>query len=188
MQIDLTPIIVALIGLLSTICTCCVVPLIKSKLTADQWARLQNVINVAVAAAEQLSKTGIITKDARKEYVLNAVNDSGILDAMKKRGITVDISQIYDMLEASVYTLPNKITTNEVRKITEQKVEVMAQSAIEKKVETVIVPSVVEAVKAAATEAVDNKLNAAAEEAIAEFSEDEKSSDEDEEDEKHDST
>ena len=54
MQIDLTQVIVALIGLLSIIVTSCIVPYLKSKLTVSQYESLRGWTKIAVEAAEKL--------------------------------------------------------------------------------------------------------------------------------------
>ena len=52
MEIDITQIVVAVIGLLSVIVTSVVVPLIKSKLTNSQWESISNYEVACVQAAE----------------------------------------------------------------------------------------------------------------------------------------
>lgn len=126
-MIDLTNIIVALIGLLGTIITTFLIPLIRSKLTAAQQDELQKLIQIGVAAAEQLSNTGVIKKAERKQFVI---------DFLASKGFTADMDLIEKMLEASVYELPGKITTNEVKKLAEVKVEAMAENVIEARVAT----------------------------------------------------
>lgn len=73
MQIDLTQVIVALIGLLSIIITTCVVPYLKSKLSASQYESLLGWTKIAVEAAEQIFKEsgmGEIKKKYVKEFLL----------------------------------------------------------------------------------------------------------------------
>lgn len=52
MNIDITQIVVAVIGLLGVILTSVVVPLIKSKLTNSQWETILNYALAGVQAAE----------------------------------------------------------------------------------------------------------------------------------------
>ena len=52
MEVDITQIVVAVIGLLSVIVTSVVVPLIKSKLTNSQWESICNYAVAGVQAAE----------------------------------------------------------------------------------------------------------------------------------------
>ena len=52
MEVDLTQIVVAVIGLLGVILTSVVVPLIKSKLTNSQWETILNYALAGVQAAD----------------------------------------------------------------------------------------------------------------------------------------
>lgn len=52
MNVDITQIVVAVIGLLGVILTSVVVPLIKSKLTNSQWKTILNYALAGVQAAE----------------------------------------------------------------------------------------------------------------------------------------
>lgn len=124
MQIDLTSIIVALIGVLSTVITTVLVPYIRTKLSVEQQKKLQGWIQVAVSAAEQLSKTGIIDKKDRKQYVLDFLN---------RHGMTADMDLIDTMLEGAVYDLPSKLTTAEVKKLAEAEVKKATNEAIAEK-------------------------------------------------------
>ena len=54
MQIDLTQLIIALIGILMSMLTSVLIPYIKSKTSADQQSQIQIWANAAVQAAEQL--------------------------------------------------------------------------------------------------------------------------------------
>lgn len=122
MTIDITQICVALITLAGTIITAILIPYIKTKLTVEQQKKLQTWIQVGVSAAEQLSKTGIISKDARKQYVL---------DFLERHNMTADLDLIETMLEGAVYDLPAKLTTNEVKKLAAAEVKKYTEAAIE---------------------------------------------------------
>lgn len=58
MTIDMTQVVIAVVGLMSVVLTAVIVPLIKSKLTADQWENLKNYAVAAVQAAEILFGAG----------------------------------------------------------------------------------------------------------------------------------
>ena len=58
MEIDITQIVVALIGLLSVIITSVVVPLIKSKVTNSQWEMITKYALAGVQAAEIIIGAG----------------------------------------------------------------------------------------------------------------------------------
>lgn len=122
MTIDITQICVALITLAGTIITAVLVPYIKTKLSVEQQKKLQTWIQVAVSAAEQLSKTGVISKDARKQYVLNF---------LEKHNMTADVDLIDTMLEGAVYDLPTKLTNDEVKKLAAAEVKKYTEAAIE---------------------------------------------------------
>ena len=67
MNIDITQIVVAVIGLLSVIVTSVVVPLLKKKLGAEKVSEIQKWVEIAVHAAEQIfSDTGMGKQ--KKEY------------------------------------------------------------------------------------------------------------------------
>ena len=53
-NIDVTPIIEAIIALVSIVVTTVLIPFIKTKTTANQFSYLEGVIKVAVSAAEVL--------------------------------------------------------------------------------------------------------------------------------------
>jgi len=93
--IDLTAIINALILVLAAFVTGKVIPYIKSKLSAAQYAQFEAAVRVGVFAAEEIYRSG--HGDEKLEYV------KGYL---KKKGYNVDIDQIkatvYQMRESGV--------------------------------------------------------------------------------------
>lgn len=92
---DITRIVLALIGLCSAIITGFVVPLIKSKLNSEQEKLLQVMINCAVSAAEQLFKESGMGAE-KKQYVLNWLTENGV---------NIDDSRLDAMIESAVYAL-----------------------------------------------------------------------------------
>ncbi len=58
MQLDLTQIVVAVIGLLGLVATSVLVPLIQTKITAEQWDTIYNYAVAAVQAAEIIIGAG----------------------------------------------------------------------------------------------------------------------------------
>lgn len=97
-NIDLTPIIEALVTLISALITLFVIPklagYLKEKLSAEQMSALKEWVKIAVAAAEQLygSKTG----QQKKEYVVSF---------LLSKGIVVDIDEVTALIESEVYKL-----------------------------------------------------------------------------------
>ena len=73
MEIDITQIVVALIGLLSVIITSVVVPLIKSKVTNSQWEMITKYALAGVQAAEIIIGAG--NGEAKFEMVSNYIEE-----------------------------------------------------------------------------------------------------------------
>ena len=57
MTIDLTQIVIYVIGLVFALISAFLIPYIKSKLSAEQFKKLQNYAKVAVEAAEMIYNT-----------------------------------------------------------------------------------------------------------------------------------
>ena len=75
MNIDLTPIIQAVIALLAAIVTYKLIPWIKAKTTNEQQAMFKAAIKTAVFAAEQMYGAG---EGAQKlDFVVNWLNERG---------------------------------------------------------------------------------------------------------------
>lgn len=97
---DITPIIVAIITLIGSVITVYVVPYIKSKLKESDRENLEQWVEIATRAAEQLYISGELktTGMSRKEYVINF---------LEKKGFTIDMDQIVTLIESCVYYLPS---------------------------------------------------------------------------------
>ena len=97
-NIDLTPVIEALITLISALITLFVIPkltqYLREKLTAEQMTALKQWVKIAVTAAEQLygSKTG----QQKKEYVVSF---------LLSKGIVFDVDVVTALIESEVYKL-----------------------------------------------------------------------------------
>ena len=90
--IDLTQIVVALIGLLSALVTYRLIPWIKANTTVKQQAIIKAAVQTAVFAAEQIYGAG--EGDKKFNYVIEWLHN---------RGFDVDIADV----EATVYELLN---------------------------------------------------------------------------------
>jgi LL-H family phage holin len=102
MQIDLTQIIIALIGLLATVATCYIIPYLKTKTSEERWDYLCMVASTAVYAAEQL---GVANKFQTKlDYAFTYVKT--ILAA---QNIHFNNDIIRAAIEAAVYEIKNMI-------------------------------------------------------------------------------
>ncbi len=80
MNIDVTEIVVALIGLMSLVITSVIVPLIKSKLTNAQWQMVRTYALAGVQAAEILIGSGQGEEKLRwaSEYITKQCLEHGI--------------------------------------------------------------------------------------------------------------
>lgn len=99
MVVDITAIIVALIGLLSTVLTVVVVPYFKSKTTESQRENIYFWAKIAVAAAEQIYKESGRGAE-KKEYVKQFLAEHGII---------LDEDQIDVVIESAVLQLKNEL-------------------------------------------------------------------------------
>ena len=93
-NIDLTPIIQAVIALIAAIITAKVIPWIKAKTTNEQQKYIAATIKTLVFAAEQLYGTG--NGEYKLEYVKNA---------LEAKGFTVDRAQIEAVIKENLFAL-----------------------------------------------------------------------------------
>lgn len=93
MNIDITQIVVAVIGLLGVILTSVVVPLIKSKLTNSQWETILNYALAGVQAAEI-----IFNAQGQGEEKLRWVSEY-ITNQCLAHGIKIDIDAVRVAIE-----------------------------------------------------------------------------------------
>ena len=99
MTINLTSVIVALIGLLGTIITAVVVPYFKSRTTQTQRENIYFWVKIAVEAAEKIYKESG-QGAAKKEFVKQFLAD---------HGIALDEDQIEVAIEAAVLQMQNEL-------------------------------------------------------------------------------
>lgn len=93
MNIDITQIVVAVIGLLGIVITSVVVPLIKSKLTNSQWETIKNYALAGVQAAEI-----IFNAQGKGEEKLEWVSKY-IETQCKAHGIEIDMDTVRVAIE-----------------------------------------------------------------------------------------
>ena len=96
-QINLTPILNAMILVLSAVITTFLIPWIKRKISAEDLKTLEKWVEIAVAAAEQLY--GAEQRAEKKKWVL---------EYLESHGYTVDPS-IDSMVEAQVLALHREL-------------------------------------------------------------------------------
>lgn len=92
-SIDVTELVVALIGVLSIFITTVVVPLIKSKLTNSQWETIKNYALAGVQAAEI-----IFNAQGKGEEKLEWVTEY-IENQCKAHGIEIDMDTVRVAIE-----------------------------------------------------------------------------------------
>ena len=91
MMIDLTQIVVALIGVLSTVVTVFVIPLIRQRLSDGQLENLNRIVKIFVYAAEQLvgSGHGAEKKEKVRQWLM-------------EHGIDANLEEVNAAIEAAV--------------------------------------------------------------------------------------
>lgn len=94
-EINLVPIMTAFIALVGAILTYFAIPLLKGKISAAKLKEIIDWVTIAVAAAEQMKKAGLITVP-KKQFVI---------DFLKDQGITVTEQQLDALIEAGVFEL-----------------------------------------------------------------------------------
>lgn len=101
-NINITPIIEAVIALVGIVITSFLVPYIKSKMTANQFSYLEEVVKTAVRGAEVIFG-GSARGDEKREYVLNHVEK-----VCAEKHITFDADEIRQMLETAWLNLTSE--------------------------------------------------------------------------------
>ena len=107
-SIDVTEVVVALIGFLSIVITTVVFPLIKSKLTNSQWETIKNYALAGVQAAEILigAGNGIKKFEKAKQYIEKQCTAHGI--KIDTDTIQIAIENAWKDLGLDQKQLPNK--------------------------------------------------------------------------------
>lgn len=99
-MVNVTPIALSVLALISTIVTIFVIPVLKQKLSAEQREELVKWVDIGVNAAEQLCRSGVIEKDERKKYVQ---------DFLESKGFTINTDEVENAIESAVRQLPSLI-------------------------------------------------------------------------------
>lgn len=107
-MIDITYVVILVILLLFAIAGKVLAPLIKANVSAKDRETIKFWTEIAVKAAEQLAKTGVIPREEREQHVI---------DFLTKHNITVDLELVKEVMEACVNDLPSMLTNEEKKKI-----------------------------------------------------------------------
>lgn len=98
-MIDLTEVVIAVIGLVVATMSTILVPYLKQKMSADKFNEMQMWVNIAVKAAEMLY-AGTGRGEEKKKYVTEFLNS---------KGYTLDAASIENMIEAAVLEMRNSM-------------------------------------------------------------------------------
>lgn len=99
MQIDLTQIIVALIGVLAALITKFVIPYIVSKVSAEKREEIAFWAKLAVEAAEKIFK----------ERGMGAEKKKYVKEFLESKGFTLNETEIDVVIESAVHQMKNAI-------------------------------------------------------------------------------
>lgn len=94
-MVDLTPIITAVLTLIFSLITAFLIPYIKTKVSAEQFATIKLWVQVAVQAAEMLY-VGSSRGEEKKKYVIEFLNS---------KGFTLNAEEIENLIESAVLEL-----------------------------------------------------------------------------------
>lgn len=106
-NIDITPIIEAVIALVGIVITSFLIPFIKSKMTTNQFSYLEGIVKTAVYAAEVLFD-GDGRGAEKREYVTSYVEK-----ICEQHKITFDVNAVRQMIEKSWLELTQEVAKNE---------------------------------------------------------------------------
>ena len=93
---SIATIIISFTGIAFTVI---ITPILKQKLTNEQLSEIYKWVEIAVKAAEQLCKSGIITPESRKVYAMSVIHAN--VDTS-----SISDSQIDNLIESAVLSLP----------------------------------------------------------------------------------
>lgn len=99
MTIDLTQIVIYIIGLVFSLVSVFLIPYIKTKLSAEQFKKLQSYAKIAVEAAEMIYK-GPGRGEEKKLYVQNY---------LAEKGYNIDLTEVENAIEAAVLEMNKAI-------------------------------------------------------------------------------
>ena len=106
-NINITPIIEAVIALVGIVITSFLIPFIKSKMTTNQFSYLEGIVKTAVYAAEVLFD-GDGRGAEKREYVISYVEK-----ICEQHKITFDANAVRQMIEKSWLELTQEVAKNE---------------------------------------------------------------------------
>lgn len=96
---DITPIIELIVTVLAALCSIVIIPYIKTRLNRAQFDKAVQWVEIAVNAAEEAARTGLIEKGAKYGYAV---------ELLERNGITFDAATTQALVDATVWQLFNQ--------------------------------------------------------------------------------
>lgn len=107
-KMDITPILELAVKLIFTLITIFLVPklkdLISTKVAESDQKKLLRWAELAVQAAEEAARSGLIDKKAKYQYAK---------DFLEKRGVTFDVDTMQALIDSTVWELFNRFKEDE---------------------------------------------------------------------------
>lgn len=106
MEIDITKIVISLIGVLSAVITTFVIPWINTKIKDEKVRTAINIASQVVQAAQELQITGELEKLglSKAEYAWNEAKN-----ALAKKGIKISDEELTAYIKSAVTELRTKV-------------------------------------------------------------------------------
>jgi hypothetical protein len=76
------------------------IPWAKEKLGLEKMGKAQAIVDLAVAAAEQMATAGLLKKSGKKDHVIKFVTG---------QGVKLEKDYLDEMIEAAVFKLPKQL-------------------------------------------------------------------------------
>lgn len=111
-MIDITNLAIGIVTVISGIIAAYLIPYLKERYTKEQLEKALSWANIAVAAADQLAKSGVINLEDRKYYAMKV---------LESKNIKLDIEALSDIVEACVLGLPKLIIDEKETEVVEEK-------------------------------------------------------------------
>lgn len=96
---DITPIIELIVTVIAALCSIVIIPYIKTRLNRAQFDKAVQWVEIAVNAAEEAARTGLIEKGAKYGYAV---------ELLERNGITFDAATTQALVDATVWQLFNQ--------------------------------------------------------------------------------
>lgn len=96
---NITQILEIAVRLIAAVVSIILIPLIKAKTNESQRKKITAWVNIAVQAAEEAERTGLIDKSAKYHYAV---------ELLERNGITFDTKTMQGVIDSTVWELFNQ--------------------------------------------------------------------------------